>query len=159
MEGQQTAAQRVTDLQAQLAEAEHAAAAEAAAKPADATPAGAPTTDAEKTAAELAAAQAAVQDPAAAQAAEPPATAQGTGAIAAAPAEAAAAPEAKPVLDLIKELGAPESPHGFIENLRTVADHLEADGRIVGADLLGAGEVNKITATLVKVVGEIVGKL
>jgi hypothetical protein len=182
----ETAAQRVTDLEAQLVAARQAAEAEAAA--------GAPTpevkdaaTEAAKDAgatdaqAEQAAAQAVAQTlPGGAPAAPltPPAaapvapgdgtrpqdgqagvaTAEGTGAVQAAPA-ADAVPEHKPVLELIKELGPPESPHGFIENLRTVAQRLETDGRLVVTDIVGGPEANKLTATLVKVVGELVSKL
>jgi hypothetical protein len=159
VEGQTTAAQRVTDLKAQLAEAEAAAAP-------------GPMTD-----------KPAEGDGTRPQDGQPTATAEGTGAIAAAPASAAGEPAGaaalptgaevpaeKPpaVLDLLKQAhdeainageGAQPGQHHFIETLRTVAERLVADGRIVEADLLTPAESGKVHAALIKVVGELLGKI
>lgn len=157
MEGQTEAAdQRVADLKQQLAAAEADAAAEDAA--------------------EQAAGEPAPGDGTRPQDGQPPATAEGTGAIAPAPdappADAPAEPQPS-VLELLdqaaktaaqeqQDAGAPTdatSPHSFLEHLRTVAGELETAGRITEADLLTQTEAPQVQATLIKLVGDLVGKV
>lgn len=146
----ETAAQRVTDLQAQLAAAEAEAAAEAGgAKPADSP-----------VPAVAAAEQAAEGDGKQAAEGQPAPTAEGTGSVAAAPEAAAAVEQPKGILEALKELPASEgSPHDFIERLRAVAGQLVEDGQLVEADLVGPAEARVLNSTVIRLVGELVAKL
>lgn len=51
-----------------------------------------------------------------------------------------------------------ESPHAFIEQLRDVSTQLQADGRLTTADQVSSTEAPALNATVVKVLGELVGK-
>jgi hypothetical protein len=94
---------------------------------------------------------------------QPAATAEGTGAIAAA--DPAATEQAAPeptVLELLAQhhqaADEPTSPHAFIDNLRSVTTELDGEGRILEGDLVSSTEQGKLTAVLVKLVGELAGK-
>lgn len=75
-------------------------------------------------------------------------------------------PTATPVVSLVDQLKSAAtatvsgaSPHGFLEGLRDVAETLVSDGKIVEADIVSPGEAGRVTATIVKLLAEVVTKL
>lgn len=65
----------------------------------------------------------------------------------------------KSIVDQLKELPDEGSPHAFVSNLRTIAEELKADGKLVEADFLTPAEQSGVTAVLVKLVGELAAKI
>lgn len=72
-----------------------------------------------------------------------------------APPAAPAAASATPILDALKSTGIGD----FVTNVRKVSQKLLDEGQILEGDLLTPGESHAVNSTVIKLIGELIGKV